>query len=50
MSDAIHGLCRKRGIRQNGGAVRARLRLQRLAAFLRTDGNPMASQDFVSAA
>ncbi len=50
MSAANHRLCRASGIRQNGGAVRARLRLQRLAAILRTDGNPMASLDLVSAA
>ena len=50
MSDANHRLCRARGIRQNGRAVRARLRLQRLAAILRTDGNPLASLDRVSAA
>jgi hypothetical protein len=50
MSHANHRLCQATVIRQNGGGVRARPRLQRLAAISRTDGNPVASLDSVSAA
>ncbi len=50
MSKAKHRLCGVSGIRQNGRSIRARLRLQRSAAFLRTDGNPIVSLDLVSAA